>query len=415
MANVAFWMAKGRARVRGCSLTRGVCFLQLSFDQNELWDGGVWFAMLSWVFAHTATTMNMEIVDCCNFFLFARREGKMQRATTVFLPPYSSDFIYIIKVRASNAIVWNDYRFLDRFLDFCSYHSACPLQATHWLGATEFASSLRSSQPIFFTRFVDFVLQTWHLRFLIYWVPLLCFTECALLFKLAVATWRHVFRSRISCFRGSITSAFVCYVCVYLCACACRCLCVRACVCMRACVCVRALTNLCTVQQLPHCPHAQRNHNGPHRCRSRRRHWPSHSQWLLHHISVRTCVCVCVCVFVHVRRCACVSALVCACVRLDDSVAAVAQCRDSWARVHTHAHIRLRACVGVGVCGCVCVCVCMCACMRVCTRAHERMHCHVQQPPHCRSHARRNHNGRHHCRSHRRHWPPFCPVAAAPR
>ena len=49
--------------------------------------------------------MNMEIVDCCNFFLFARREGKMQRATTVFLPPYSSDFIYIIKVRASNAIV----------------------------------------------------------------------------------------------------------------------------------------------------------------------------------------------------------------------------------------------------------------------------------------------------------------------
>ena len=47
------------------------------------------------------------------------------------------------------------------------------------------------------------------------------------------------------------------------------------------------------------------------------------------------CVCVCVCVFVHVRRCACVSALVCACVRVDDSVAAVAQCRDSWARVPT--------------------------------------------------------------------------------
>ena len=64
-------------------------------------------------------------------------------------------------------------------------------------------------------------------------------------------------------------------------------------------------------------------------------------------------------------------------------------------------------CVCVLVCVCVsvfvCACVCMYACMRVCTRAHERMHCHVQQPPHCRSHARRNHNGRHHCRSHRRH------------
>ena len=160
-------------------------------------------------------------------------------------------------------------------------------------------------------------------------MPLLCFTECALLFKLAVATWRHVFRSRISCFRGSITSAFVCYVCVCTCV---RvrvgvCVCVRAYVCVHACVYARSRTYaLCSSCR------TVRTHNATTTAPTAAaaaaaidRAIPSGC------CTTSACVhvCVCVCVFVRVRRCACVSALVCACVRVDDSVAAVAQCRDS--------------------------------------------------------------------------------------
>ena len=79
----------------------------------------------------------------------------------VFLPPYSSDFICMLKVHASDAIVSND----NSFLDFCSCYSACSLQATHLLGAPcsyghDIRFGLRHFLPVFFIRFVDFVPQS---------------------------------------------------------------------------------------------------------------------------------------------------------------------------------------------------------------------------------------------------------------